>query len=188
MKDSIKSGLLSGCVFGVAWLVIFSPGFIALGVTGHGRWSAALAGMLFLAAGLPFGLAMGLFGEFQRRRFLAMDLIPRDETLIHQGGANHFVGLEGVGGWLYLTNHALRFTSHEINLQPHELAIPVHEISEAIACRTVWVIPNGLRVTTHDGRSERFVVTGRRRWSRAVAEARKGATQRNQADIADRTS
>jgi hypothetical protein len=177
MKEALKSGFFSGCCFGAAWVLIFSPGFIVLCVMGHAHLSAAFAGVVFLVAGIPFGLAMGLFGAYQTRRFLAMDLVPRDEILIHQGGANHFVGLEGVGGWLYLTDRALRFKSHEINIQPHELSILLQEISGALPCRTAGIFPNGLRVDTTDGRSERFVVSGRRRWSGAIVKAKKDTEQ-----------
>ncbi len=172
MKTAIKSGLVGGSLFGAAWVVILFPGFIVLGVMGHVVPSIALAAFLFVVAGLPFGLAMGLFGAYQERRFLAMDLVPDDEILVHQGGANHFVGLEGVGGWLYLTDRALRFKSHEINIQRHEFAIPLQDISEVIPCRTAGVFPNGLLVNTNNGRSERFVVAGRRTWSSAITKAK----------------
>lgn len=163
--------------FGAAWVLLFSPGFIVLGGIGYVVPSIALAALLFVAAGIPFGLAMGLFGEYQRRRFLAMDLVPENETLLRQDGANHFVGLEGVGGWLYLTEKVLRFRSHEINIQRHELAIPLREITEVIPSCTAGLFPNGLLVNTYDGRSERFVVAGRRAWAVAIAEARMRAEQ-----------
>ena len=172
MKETMKSVLRTGSAFGAAWVVLGSPVFIIIGVAGHPFLAIGLAVLVFAAAGLPFGIAMGLFGAYQRKRFLAMDLVPADETLIHQGGANHFVGIEGVGGWLYLTDKALRFKSHEVNIQRHELTIPVCDIVEAVPCRTAGIFPNGLRVTTRDGRCERFVVSGRRQWSRAMAGSR----------------
>lgn len=175
MKETMKSALVSGSAFGAGCVIILSPGFVILAVVGHPIVSVALAGFIFAITGLPFGVAMALFGAYQRKRFLAMDLVPSHETLIHQGAANHFMGLEGVGGWLYLTDQALRFKSHQVNIQRHEVTIPVCEISEAIPCRTAGIFPNGLRVTTKDGRSERFVLNGRRKWSSAITRAKMDA-------------
>jgi hypothetical protein len=182
MKAVVESGLVSGSLFGAAWIVILSPAFIAFAIMGHLVPSIAVAAFIFVLAGLSFGLGMGLFVAYQRRRFLAEHLVPDDESLLHQGGANHFVGVEGVGGWLYLTDRALWFKSHEINIQRHKLEIPLTQIYTIVPCRSAWVIPNALVVHTHDGRSERFVVTGRRTWSSAIAKARISAVQVGPAD------
>ncbi len=172
MKDAIKTGLLTGSLFGGAWVLIISPILALLAIFTHPLIPVALAVLTFTMAGVPFGMAMAAFGAYQAGRFRAMDLVPRQETLIHQGGANHFVGIEGVGGWLYLTDHALRFTSHEINIQRHELVIPLCDIADAVPSQTLGLLPNGLLVRTNDGRSERFVVGGRKKWSRTILKAK----------------
>ncbi len=177
MKTEIKLGLQSGIFFGALWVLLLSPGLIALGVMGYVLASVALAVLLFLLTAVPFGFAMGFFAAYQRKRFLAMQLVPADEMLLYQGGANHFVGFESVGGWLYLTDKALRFKSHEVNFQQHELMLPLSEITNAVPSCTAGVIPNGLLVHTNEGQSERFVVAGRRMWAAAIADAKSQAEQ-----------
>lgn len=51
-----------------------------------------------------------------------------DETVVLHGGANHFKGIEAVGGKLLLTNKRLRFRSHELNVQAHDESYPVTSI------------------------------------------------------------
>jgi len=175
MKEIIKSALISGTAFGLGMALFASPVCIILALVGQPILAVALPFLIFALSGPPFGVAMAIFAECMKNRFLAMNLVPGDETLIHQGGANHFMGVEGVGGWLYLTDQALRFKSHEVNIQRHELTIPLCEIAEVSPCRTIGIIPNGLRITARDGRSERFVVSGRRKWTGTIAKARADA-------------
>jgi len=125
-----------------------------------------------LVAGIAFGGMMAKFTSTQRKRFAADRPDLPGETILHDGPANHFMGLEGVGGWLYLTPQRLFFRSHAINLQPHETTLPLKEIASAQASRTLGIIPNGLRVVTASGAVERFVVEGQRQWSVAITEAK----------------
>ena len=87
-----------------------------------------------------------------------------DEIVIHVGPANHFKGIESVGGKLFLTNKRLRFRSHKVNVQVHDESYQVDTITSVEPSRTLGMIPNGLVVHLRDGRRERFVVMGRSEW------------------------
>jgi hypothetical protein len=87
-----------------------------------------------------------------------------DETVVHYGPANHFKGIESVGGKLFLTNKRLRFRSHKFNAQTHDESYPIEAISAAEPARTLGIVPNGVLVHLRDGRRERFVVGGRTEW------------------------
>ena len=51
------------------------------------------------------------------------------ETMLRNGPANHFVGVEGVGGWLYLTSGRLYFRSHSLNIQNHECSLMLDDVT-----------------------------------------------------------
>ena len=52
-----------------------------------------------------------------------------DEQVLLDEGANHFKGIERVGGKLALTNKRLLFRSHKFNIQNHTESIPLCEIA-----------------------------------------------------------
>jgi hypothetical protein len=99
-----------------------------------------------------------------------------DETVLHHGPANHFKGIEGVGGKLFLTNKRLRFRSHKINVQTHDESYPIETIASVEPSRSLGIVPNGLLVHLRDGRRERFVVSGRGDWVSSIRSTLKGAT------------
>lgn len=101
---------------------------------------------------------------------------PEDEEIVFEGPANHFKGIESVGGRLFLTEGRLRFVSHGFNLQRHDESYPLEEIVEVGPRRTMGMVDNGLRVALQDGREEAFVVGERERWL-AELETRIGAGQ-----------
>jgi predicted NAD/FAD-binding protein len=83
---------------------------------------------------------------------------------IYEGAANHFMGVESVGGRLYLTADALIFVSHAANIQVHRLTIPIRDIRNVKAVPTLGIVPNGILVETYSGKAERFVVNKRETW------------------------
>src|SRR5947199_4936916 len=93
-------------------------------------WSRGL--LLASGSGLLFGITMAAFSTYQRRRFTVERPAFTDEQVLHEGPANHFLNRAGVGGWIYLTTRRLLFRSHAINLQPHELSIELSDISEVM--------------------------------------------------------
>jgi hypothetical protein len=94
-----------------------------------------------------------------------------DETVLRHGPANHFKGIEGVGGKLFLTNKRLRFRSHKINVQTHDESYPIEMIASVEPSRSLGIIPNGLLVHLRDGHRERFVVAGRGDWVSSIRSA-----------------
>ena len=66
----------------------------------------------------------------------------------------------------------ISFKSHSINIQRHELSIPLQKITEVKPCMTFGIIPNGLRVKTIDGNTEKFVVEDRNDWAKKILEAK----------------
>lgn len=92
-----------------------------------------------------------------------------DETIVLHNGANHFKGIEAVGGKLFLTNKRLRFRSHRFNVQAHDESYPLDAIHAVEAVRTLGIIPNGLVVQLKDGRRQRFVVMNRSAWLAQLA-------------------
>jgi hypothetical protein len=158
---------LAGLAFGLPM------GAMVIVMTGNLRLGLALG---FLSAAL-FGFIMGAFARMAERSntfdpgSAGPDFLPGEDVL-HNGLANHWKGMESVGGKLYLTNRRLRFRSHALNVQVHDESYPLELITTVEPTRTLGLIPNGLLVTLEDGRRERFVVHQRKAWVSAVAEAR----------------
>jgi hypothetical protein len=160
MREAFKTIIRAGVPFGLLMGLFFT----AL----SGRSKGMIIG---LACGALFGGAMALFSLWMRSGFHQSSAELDGEPILKQGPANHFLGAEGVGGWLYLTDRRLLFQSHRFNLQKHMLSVPLGQIKGVQACATAGLIPNGLRIVTAEG-EERFVVSGRRSWVEAVNRAR----------------
>jgi hypothetical protein len=155
----IKSTLMTGVPFGLALGAFFAV--VSDAITG------LRAG---LASGLLFGLIVSAFVEAQRRKMESGSGLFENEAVIFQGPANHFMKGEGRGGWLTLTPTRLAFRSHGKNIQNDPVDIRLNEIASVAACRTAGIIPNGLKVVRNDGASDRFVITTRKNWVRAISE------------------
>ena len=162
------------------------------------RWILLGAAAFGVAAGIAIGLCTksgyygfhgGFFAAFAfgiaTKRLLglrtALPAAPRldpiaegfdaGETIFHFGPANHFKGLESVGGKLFLTDRRLRFRSHAFNVQTHDESYPLGWVRHVEASRTLGIVPNGLLVHFADGRRERFVVGARDVWIAQLGEA-----------------
>jgi hypothetical protein len=161
---AMRQVVLGGLAFGVAMGVF-------LGVmTGSGYYG--FHGGFF--SGFAFGWALKRFLGITGSAPAAPPLDARaagfdgDETVLEHGPANHFKGLEGVGGKLFLTERRLRFRSHGFNVQNHDESYPLEDIVAVEPARTLGIIPNGLLVQLRDGRRERFVVTARGSWVASI--------------------
>lgn len=96
--------------------------------------------------------------------------LQQNENIIKEGAANHFKGVESVGGKLFLTNQRLFFKSHSINFQPHELSILYKEIKSVGKRNTLLIVPNGMYIELKDGSIENFVVWSRRKWIEEIEQ------------------
>jgi hypothetical protein len=84
--------------------------------------------------------------------------------ILFETGANHFKGIEAVGGKLYLTTKRLIFKSHRFNFQKHTLSINLDEIA-SVGRYKVWGISNnGLLVKRKSGLTEKFTVVQPEEW------------------------
>ncbi len=99
-------------------------------------------------------------------------VLEAGESFLMEGPANHFKGLEAVGGVLALSDRALVFRSHSFNIQNHELSLPLSGMDSVRAVNTLMLVPNGLLVFMRDGSRERFVVWKRKDWLRKIEAAR----------------
>jgi hypothetical protein len=93
--------------------------------------------------------------------------------MIFQTSANHFKGIEAVGGKLYLTNKNLIFKSHKLNIQNHELIIKLSDIKEIKRFRLMGLTDNGLSIHIHENRKEKFVVEKIEEWLLYLEQTKK---------------
>ncbi|MDB5202763.1 MAG: hypothetical protein JWQ27_2172 [Ferruginibacter sp.] len=124
-------------------------------------FSACSGGII---AGLLFAW---LTGWLAKSKFVSqatkIDTQPA-ETILFETPANHFKGMEAVGGMLYLTNQRLVFKSHKLNFQNHQLALSLSDITQVHRYKTLGLVNNGLAVKTNMGKSEKFVVEQVEEW------------------------
>ena len=141
----------------------------------HGISKGVERGIAFgIACGLLFGLAITVFARrVQSTMSSGTGAVPWDdgERVITEGLANHFQGAISNGGMLALSQRRLRFRGHAVNVSQYDRSWGLDQIESVAAVMTAFVIPNGLLVRLRDGRKERFVVSGRHEWVRAIDAA-----------------
>lgn len=164
------AGLLGLCLFPALGCFLF-PDAILFGII-IGLILDVIAAVLFGAAcGLVYGLIMGSFMETKAKEFAPMrENYIAQRRLFFDGPANHMMGKEGVGGWMFLLNDTLYFKSHQQNVQVHELEIPLVNISK-VECTKRGIHNTGLDVTLMDGTVEKYVVNDREVWVQKINEA-----------------
>jgi hypothetical protein len=156
MKNAVKSGIFFG-LFMSAWFIV-----AAIFIDKEGAGKGILVGIIEgLSAGFLFGHTVYYFGK---RTDKAVQFDPEPgENLLFQSGANHFQGLEAVGGKLILTNKRLVFKSHSLNIQRHTLSVPLSQLQHAERYKTMGLVNNGLKIVTGTG-TEKFVVDKAAEW------------------------
>ncbi len=170
MREFIKNALLTGLPFGVFMGAIFVLHFSLRPFFGF-RYDLLVFGVgIGTVCGVLFGVLMAAFSSYQGKKLTSENPCGLGEELIKQGGANHFLRGEGVGGYLYLTNERLLFKSHKFNIQNHEVSILIADIDSARPYLVAGFVPSGLEVVTGD-RRERFVVAGRHDWAEEIRRA-----------------
>ena len=150
MKPELKTFFLTGGFF--AFFMFFCFWF-----TSKNIYAAAVTASI---AGLVFALSMRCCGTVIQRRFEACTPPPdTDETILHSSPANHMRGLEGVGGFLYLTSHRLLFRPHSFNIQKEELSVPLSTIGTVSFSKKTWgLLSNRLTVTDNSASQYAFIV------------------------------
>ena len=114
-------------------------------------------------SGLLFGWLIGLFAKSKVITQGTTIDTAADEVIVFETPANHFKGVEGVGGKLYLTNKRLVFKSHKFNIQNHQISLNLSNIEMVNRYNTLGLVDNGLAVTSNN-RVEKFVVEQREEW------------------------
>ncbi len=160
-KFNAKAGLFFG--ISMAILSVFQSFWITDGPINITRTL-----LLSVGSGIICGLLYGWFSGL----FVASKLINTatkfekqpGEEILFETLANHFMGMEAVGGKLYLTNNRLVFKSHQLNIQNHELSIVRSDIVGAERTKTAKLINNGLIVKSVNNKTDRFVVENADEW------------------------
>jgi hypothetical protein len=156
MKNAVKPGLFFGA-FMSFWFI-----FSAIFIDKHPLLTGLLVGILEGAvSGLLFGFATAFLVK-KLDKSVQFDLEPGEASLF-QTRANHFKGIEAVGGQLLLTNKRLVFKSHSVNIQNHTYVLPLEEITGVQRYKSIGLINNGLNITTKNG-TEKFVVDKAAEW------------------------
>jgi len=160
MKNNTKAGLFFG--LGMSFFLAIK-GFITSDVLTNHEISKIITASLIGggAGGFIYGLVIGKFGL---SKFINKSIkfeLKKDEKLIFQTPANHFKGIESVGGKLFLTDKSLFFKSHRLNIQNHELTIDIINIVRVERFNTIGFIKNGLLIETNLHAKEKFVVEKR---------------------------
>jgi hypothetical protein len=159
---SKKSWLAMALFYGIPMGLLFS--------VQSGNYLTGLPVGLF--AGVLFAGVMTKFVSRQTQKFQAERPDFGSETTLHAGPANHFKGLESVGGHLWLTSDRLYFRSHKMNLQNHEWSAPLADIASVHAIKTLGLIRNGLSVRLTSSEEHRFVVGDHARWVQNITSSR----------------
>jgi hypothetical protein len=166
MKISFKT--VAGLAIPFAILMIAFRSFMT------GRLAAPVI-FTGLISGLLFGLTFTIFVNFFKAKVLKniiVELHP-NEKVVMENGANHFKGVEGVGGKLVLTDKRLIFKSHPMNVQNHESSFDLTEIKNLSATKTLKVLKNGLKLDLANNESHRFIVDDPSAWVAAMNSVKK---------------
>ena len=112
-------------------------------------------------AGILFGYLTGKFLKFTDSNVNIET--EEDENVLLESLANHYKGIEAVGGKLFLTNKKLIFKSHKFNIQNHEFSISLDEIVKTDKYKNIG-INNGLSILCKNGKTEKIVVEEPEKW------------------------
>ena len=133
-------------------------------------WFVEKITLAFLLKSIVTGLASsflaGFIFNFMMNLFINSNFIKKSvsielnnlEIIDLAVNANHFKGLEAVGGKLYVTNQRIIFKSHSLNIQNHQSTFNYAEIVSLERYKTLGLVNNGLQINFNQNQSEKFVV------------------------------
>jgi len=158
IKNAVRLGAYYGLFMGIFFCIMYS---IIDGITIGLIWGF----ISMIICGVLFGGFMFLFIHYQSKKFIPIrEEISKNVKIVLDDGANHYMGKEAVGGWLFLTEKMLKFISHKFNIQNHTLDIPVNEICALTVTKSLKIFRNGLIIEMQNGTKERFVVNDPDKW------------------------
>ena len=156
-KDGIKNFCLSFVLFSLPFRFVCTILFQSLR---KGMVLGCLAGLLYAVGISVFCAVTG------KRMEVLKSKLEKESRILYDGGANHWVGKEAVGGWLFLLEEDVYFVSHKMNLQTHECKIPYQEIRSIRKGRK----PRSICLELKSGQQEEFVVNHGRIWRDIISE------------------
>lgn len=173
VRAKFAAGATFGLWMGVSWFLlgILFPKMLYGGTPSI---SVVIFFAVFMAVfcGVLFPIGIEIFSRYQSRKFQAdNETWLKTMEVLYSAGANHFMGIEGVGGYLVLTPDALLFKSHKFNIQNHTLEIPLEQCVNVTIVDYCYVIPTGINVETENGKNERFAVANRKAWIEKIQNA-----------------
>ena len=140
--------------------------------------NAVVSGLVAgLISGFLFGWLIGVFSKSKVVKETTKIELHPNETMLFETPANHFKGMEGVGGNLYLTNKRLVFQSHKLNIQNHQLSINLADIRNADRYKPIEVINNGLSIIKNNDTIEKFVVEQPDQWVKQIGVTKNSLQQ-----------
>lgn len=163
MNKKYKAGLLFGILM---FVTLFLQGlYFRPDHSGTGILKTLLSAVIGAGVGgLLYGWLMNKFSTSKMVTNSTKIETAPGEVIVFEGAANHFKGIEGVSGKLYLTDKKLVFKSHKLNIQNHELSIILRDIQKAGGFKPLNITDNGLLIDMSDGSTEKFVVENRDKW------------------------
>lgn len=153
--------MFGALVFGVGMGV----GTWILGTSTRSVVFGLVCGALFLVFIIPFRR------WFTRRQSALARAAGPDfgaESVIVEGPANHFRGIEAVGGYLLVTDRRVHFTAHSMNVQSEPWTCSLSDIDDVRNVRLLGIIDKGLQFSLPGSSPQRFVVHDGRRWVDAI--------------------
>ena len=101
--------------------------------------------------------------------------VNEEEQIIHKGMATLEVEGHPLNGALYLTNERLVFIGYELDItRKYMEEILLEHIDTIREDKTLWVIPNVIRVSTITGRKHKLVLNKREKWLREIRQRLNG--------------
>lgn len=156
IRDAFYAGLIFAVIFGLVQSVMSTVQFAAI--------TAPIGGIIF-------GAFTYFFISSKKVNDQTQILMFDGDEILHSGRANHFKGVEAVGGKLYLLKNRIQFKSHGFNIQNHQYSIELTTISAINFYNSLGIVPNGLSITTNTGTIEKFVVSNRKKWKQEIQNA-----------------
>lgn len=136
-----------------------------------GEVLAILLGLLVaIGSAIIFFILIYLFARRATKEFAVVrEKLAEKESIFYDGAANHRVGKESVGGWMFLYEDRLYYMSHMWNNQAHEMYIPLQDI-RGMNCPKKFLNDTTLDITLGDGRVEQFAVYEPKVWASRIDE------------------
>ena len=117
--------------------------------------SSIAAGAL---SGFIFNFIMNLFKNSKFVKKSTAISLNENEIILLEKDANHFKGIESVGGRMFVTNNRIIFKSHALNIQNHEVSYIWNEIKQVTRYKSLGLLNNGLELHLKNNKVEKFVV------------------------------